>query len=272
MSNGYDEGLRRHAMNLTTAGIGMVDNGRKPPDKAAALVEASAIVERYLRTGQVEPHPFKVGDLTRAHLFEAAGLQNLSDLQAVLDAAEAALVAATVKPVGPYQLNVPWLGTATVLVDVVLERQRQVGKGWSNDTDDTRTEQQLAACAGFAILPIHLRRDVAAPCWIAPDSRRDELVKGIAMAVAEVERLDRLPQPAVAAAFDPESRTHGDSSAIDDEAPLAMRPVEQAEGPARTLTTQDIPHIVREAVLTAAAQLQRSDQGPRQVHGRDALG
>lgn len=36
-------------------------------------------------------HPYTVGDLTRVQVFNAAGITNLSDMQAVLDAVEAAL-------------------------------------------------------------------------------------------------------------------------------------------------------------------------------------
>lgn len=43
---------------------------------------------------QEKPEEFLIGELTMEHVFRAKGLTNLSDLQAVMDAVEAALALA----------------------------------------------------------------------------------------------------------------------------------------------------------------------------------
>lgn len=63
-------------------------NGRDNlADDAYAFADAM-LVER---SKEEEPPQYTIGDLTLKHVFEESGLTNLSDLQAVLDAVEAAL-------------------------------------------------------------------------------------------------------------------------------------------------------------------------------------
>lgn len=92
--------------------------------------------------------------------------------------------------------------------DVVAERQRQIEKGYTADHDDEHVCDEIAAMAAYYIMPEACRdwpteetgygdtlgKAIIPEGWPAPESprwRRDDLIRGIAMAVAEVERLDR---------------------------------------------------------------------------------
>lgn len=92
--------------------------------------------------------------------------------------------------------------------DVLLERRRQIEvKGWTSDHDDEHTCEEMAVMAAYLAMPIGVRN------WrmngtshgptlgqaILPDGwfvrgeidRRRELVKAAALALAEIERMDR---------------------------------------------------------------------------------
>lgn len=92
--------------------------------------------------------------------------------------------------------------------DVVAERQRQIEKGYTAEHDDEHVCDEIAAMAAYYIMPEACRdwpteetgygdtlgKAIIPEGWPAPESprwRRDDLIRGIAMAVAEVERLDR---------------------------------------------------------------------------------
>lgn len=96
-----------------------------------------------------------------------------------------------------------------VLGDVADERVRQEGKGYSAAHDDKLRSGELgqaaAAYATYAALQIQrtgagrLAPPVVPDSWpfwtagfVAEENPRDNLIKAIALAVAEVERLDRL--------------------------------------------------------------------------------
>ncbi len=88
--------------------------------------------------------------------------------------------------------------TLEVLREVERERERQQRKGWTPQHDDGHRDGEIADQAAAAICS---REDVTRKVgtrWVrlttdaeGPDRRR-ELIQGIALAVAEVERLDRL--------------------------------------------------------------------------------
>lgn len=99
-----------------------------------------------------------------------------------------------------------------VLSDVIAERQRQADKGYTADHDDEHVCDEIAAMAAYYIMPEACRdwpteetgygdtlgKAIIPEGWPAPSNprwRRDDLIKGIAMAVAEVERLDRAEPP-----------------------------------------------------------------------------
>lgn len=96
----------------------------------------------------------------------------------------------------------------TALELVAEERHRQISKeGWSIAHDDNHIEGELARAGAAYILPLEYRQvqnrgpfaklPVSWP-WAAewykptPEDRIRELVKGAALAVAEIERLQRI--------------------------------------------------------------------------------
>ncbi|MFK8398120.1 hypothetical protein M2D07_006365 [Pseudomonas sp. BGr12] len=98
-------------------------------------------------------------------------------------------------------------------LDVQAERRRQVEEeGWAPEHDDGHTCDEIAAYACFFIMPPAARDwdasstgygDTLGAAILPPDwqpkigDRRRELVKGTALALAEIERLDRAAGPAL---------------------------------------------------------------------------
>lgn len=96
-------------------------------------------------------------------------------------------------------------GHANVLAEVVSERQRQIEKGYNAGNDDNHENDELAAMAVMRVMPrcwkdMHITKNE----WADLDDgmmkvdivslssdRRTNLIRGIAMLVAEVERYDR---------------------------------------------------------------------------------
>lgn len=91
--------------------------------------------------------------------------------------------------------------------DVLLERRRQVEKGYGQCHDNGHVNDEIAAMAALYIMPEaardwdakstgygHTLGEAMLPVyWEMPTfkDRRDQLVKGAAMALAEIERIDR---------------------------------------------------------------------------------
>lgn len=95
-------------------------------------------------------------------------------------------------------------GTLRVLLDVANEREHQIiDNGWTPEKDDAYFNGQLTAggiaCALLAGVPDMGKDqvDLAQAMWpFPPDKlkdkgRRQNLIRGIAMLVAEVEKIDR---------------------------------------------------------------------------------
>jgi hypothetical protein len=101
--------------------------------------------------------------------------------------------------------------------DVLSERQRQISaEGWTPEHDDEHTDGDLAlAAACYAIMakqsdksrtrimgerthdgvPFLVKYWPWSMSWWKPTDRRRDLIKSCALALAEIERLDRLPAP-----------------------------------------------------------------------------
>lgn len=94
------------------------------------------------------------------------------------------------------------------LLDVAAERRRQIELGYDHEHDDAHDDESIAAAAAVFIMPEECREwdatsttygdtlaEAILPCdWGAPEfgnDRRAQLVKGAAMAIAEIERIDR---------------------------------------------------------------------------------
>lgn len=87
----------------------------------------------------------------------------------------------------------------TVLKEIAAERRRQVVKGYDAAHDDAHTGGQIAQAAAAFALSASGKSTTALMCW--PWSKhdfddgigrsRENLIKAAAMAVAEIERLDR---------------------------------------------------------------------------------
>jgi len=84
--------------------------------------------------------------------------------------------------------------------DVLAERQRQIeAEGWTPAHDDEHEDGQLAAAsASYAVASVNPSAFAAPPSlwpwtseWWKPSTRRRMLVKGGALILAEIERLDR---------------------------------------------------------------------------------
>lgn len=91
--------------------------------------------------------------------------------------------------------------TRAALNDVLAERRRQIdAEGWTTEHDDGHTGGELAGAAACYAMHdiIHWGRHYAiqmlwpwAQSWWKPSDRRRNLVKAMALLLAEIERLDR---------------------------------------------------------------------------------
>lgn len=84
-----------------------------------------------------------------------------------------------------------------VLVEVSDERCRQVAKGYSLISDDAYVDHELArASAAYALVGAGQASGEMFYPWPGrvwrPEDRRTALIRAAALAVAEVQRLDRL--------------------------------------------------------------------------------
>ena len=92
--------------------------------------------------------------------------------------------------------------------DVLSERRRQIEeKGWTPEHDDAHVNDEIAALACFYAMPPGARewdghygetmgKAMLPNGWVAATGdRRRELVKAAALALAEIERMDRLQPP-----------------------------------------------------------------------------
>lgn len=85
-----------------------------------------------------------------------------------------------------------------VLAEINAERQRQIGKGYDAQHDDTHCDGTLGQSAGLIMLGIdeHSASSMTAD-YIAQyvldhrPKRRDQIIRALALGVAEVERLER---------------------------------------------------------------------------------
>lgn len=99
-----------------------------------------------------------------------------------------------------------------VIDEIAAERKRQIEEeDWSLGHDDEHEYGEMATAAACYALPEQLRDleqahgDVATDsppliwpwnsAWWKPKNRRRDLIRAGALIVAEIERLDRLPQP-----------------------------------------------------------------------------
>jgi hypothetical protein len=98
-------------------------------------------------------------------------------------------------------------GHVNVMAEVVAERQRQIEKGYNSGNDDNYENDELAAMAVMHVMPEGCQEWDASSTgygdtllWAMKpeycsvrlkDDRRANLIRGIAMLVAEVERYDR---------------------------------------------------------------------------------
>ena len=99
------------------------------------------------------------------------------------------------------------LGWTAAGQDVLAERRRQVEKGYTAEHDDEHVNDELAALACYCLMPPWARAwsaesagygdtfgEAMIPAgWHEPSApdRRTELVIGVALGLAEIERLDR---------------------------------------------------------------------------------
>lgn len=89
--------------------------------------------------------------------------------------------------------------TYGVLMEVATERAKQISKGFDASQDDRYTENELVlAATAYSINVAAPRHSVEVPYsfpWAAqyfkPEGRRADLIKAVALLVAEIERMDR---------------------------------------------------------------------------------
>lgn len=84
--------------------------------------------------------------------------------------------------------------------DVLAERERQKGLGWTPEHDDSHGDEQIADTAVFLAIP-HTCAGLHSPGdpitdgfdhgWCNHKDRRTDLVRAAALLIAEIERLDR---------------------------------------------------------------------------------
>ncbi len=114
-------------------------------------------------------------------------------------------------------MDAPGLKLTAAAHDVLKERARQVAQeGYDTEHDDSHVNDEIAAMAALLVMPEAARdwdtsstgygrtlgEAILPPDWNYPrlGDRRDQLVKGAAMALAEIERIDRAAQPSKGAA------------------------------------------------------------------------
>jgi hypothetical protein len=87
-----------------------------------------------------------------------------------------------------------------VLDEIAAERARQIeAEGWTPDHDDTHVHGEMAAAAAAYAANASGRSDLDVSAflwpwdwaWWKPKDRRRDLIRAAALAVAEIERLDR---------------------------------------------------------------------------------
>lgn len=92
------------------------------------------------------------------------------------------------------------IDVSRAMIDVMNERARQWDdEGFSHDRDDGQTNSELAKAAGCYLLYADAYPNAGqppplwpwAPEWWKPKDFRRDLVRAAALAVAEIERLDR---------------------------------------------------------------------------------
>ena len=90
--------------------------------------------------------------------------------------------------------------TSSAEQDVLAERQRQIAKGWTPEHDDEHDPGELARAAAAYLLSAYPRSfadcGFAARLWpwdngLNPKSKREDLVRAAALALAAIERIDR---------------------------------------------------------------------------------
>lgn len=114
-------------------------------------------------------------------------------------------------------MDAPGLKLTAAAHDVLKERARQVAQeGYDTEHDDSHINDEVAAMAALFVMPEAARdwdtsstgygrtlgEAILPPDWNYPrlGDRRDQLVKGAAMALAEIERIDRAAQASKGAA------------------------------------------------------------------------
>lgn len=98
---------------------------------------------------------------------------------------------------------------AGAVLDVLAERRRQIDvKGWTPEHDDDHSNGEMSlAAAAYAVSSVErgdsLQRAAAlfhltgwAKYWFKPSSPRRDLVKAVALGLAEIERMDRAERSA----------------------------------------------------------------------------
>jgi len=199
-----DGGLHLCALHAGAEALEVVMTGREPPEQGeetmvkqsvSAALGLAALLEDGGALRNLAGHAQRIADDIAATALEVGGQPWASpryrDASAVADkVAELGRIAD-----GTY--NHPDIGpqatsrTAEVLGEVEREREAQVLKGWTPEHDDGHNDGEIAAQAANLINTQPLGFEGRA--WVGRSGlkRRAQLVKGIALAVAEVERLDR---------------------------------------------------------------------------------
>lgn len=92
------------------------------------------------------------------------------------------------------------------LDDVLAERRRQIDvKGWTPEHDDEHKEGEMAVAAGYYALQCGYPhdREISVPTywpwdakWWKPRDKRRNMIKSVALGLAEIERMDRAERSA----------------------------------------------------------------------------
>lgn len=191
-----------------------------PYSQPRQVLTAAAMFEAYLRDGTTTPPPPPARPLP-------AGLIDLAS-------------------------NAPAL-RLDIVTAVLKERERQEASGWTADHDDGHTGGEIANEAAGVIMPPETLANAAGfpfVGWVPPQPNRQRaLVKGIALAVAELERLGRISEAGLVDFMTgrptgEDTRTHGSDSALDDDdqvQPVNLDPA--LEALAATLTEDDLDNM-----------------------------
>ena len=158
---------------------------------------------------------FKAGQNHAAHLIMLALDRQQWDLTTATPELNLALTGATIRAFGDDKGSemiaelraaserLQAMPHARIAMEIIEERTRQIAKGYTAEHDDEATDGEIGQAAGLVMLELRSDDDarftagrVATYILDKHQDRRRQIIIALALAVAEIERLDRAKEKA----------------------------------------------------------------------------